>query len=117
MLDEIGSLALYRLADQFATLMRDEAGSMDLAASGVLNPGEEGFDLSQQVAVLRAAGGESIGVHVSGAALLLPQKSLTAVMGFGVNLPSWDRGENCGRCATRTRCPYRHDAVDGIAAA
>lgn len=116
LLDEIGSLALHRLGDCLEQLIRAEARRMGLDASGVLNPGEPGFDLSEQRKVTELAGGAGIGVSLTAAGMLSPEKSLTLVMGLGKRIPHWHRSENCAHCGARRRCPYRHKALEGLAA-
>jgi hypothetical protein len=112
-LDEIGTLVLYRLSDQLETLMQKEAAILRLEASGVLNPGEDGFDLSEQATVAQLAGGESIGVSVTTTGMLIPRKSLSLLMGFGARMPQWSRGERCARCGARERCPHRQQILAG----
>jgi hypothetical protein len=111
MLDDIGTLLLYRLSDQLEHLMQVEARSQGLEASGVLNPGEAGFDLSEQATVVELAGGADIGVALTSTGMLLPRKSLSMVLGFGLQMPKWDPGERCARCGARDRCPHRRQTL------
>ena len=114
-LDEIGTLALFRLADKFEELMQAEAVRLGLDASGVLNPGEDGFDISQQAAIVELSGGASIGVSQTTTGMLIPRKSLSTVVGFGVRMPKWTRGERCARCGARERCPHRRMRMAEVA--
>lgn len=113
MLDEIGTLVLYRLSDQLETLLQKEAEILRLGASGVLNPGEDGFDLSEQAKVAQLASGDKIGISVTSAGMLVPRKSLSLVMGFGAHMQKWSRGERCDRCGARNRCPHRSYVLAG----
>lgn len=110
-LDDIGTLALYRLSDQLEQLLREEARARGLEASGVLNPGEAGFDLSEQATVVELAGGPDIGVSLTSTGMLLPRKSLSMVVGFGMRMPKWEPGERCARCGARDRCPHRRQTL------
>jgi hypothetical protein len=112
-LDDIGTLALYRLSDQLETILQKEAETQGREASGVLNPGEDGFDLSEQAKVAELAGGDTIGVSVTSTGMLIPHKSLSMVMGFGARMRKWDRGERCARCGARERCPHRRQVLAG----
>jgi hypothetical protein len=112
-LDEIGTLLLYRLSDQLETLLQKEAEILRLEASGVLNPGEDSFGISEQAAVVQSAGGENIGVSVTSTGMLIPRKSLSLVMGFGAQMRKWGRGERCDRCGARNRCPHRQRVLAG----
>ncbi len=113
-LDEIGTLVLYRLGDQLEAQMAKQAAILGLDASGVLNPGEDSFDISEQTTVVHLAGGESIGVSVTSAGMLIPRKSLSLLMGFGARMPQWSRGERCARCGARERCPHRQQTLAGV---
>jgi hypothetical protein len=112
-LDEIGTLLLYRLSNDLETLLQKEAEVLRLKASGVLNPGEDGFDLLEQAKVAQLAGGDEIGVSVTRTGMLIPRKSLSLVMGFGAHIQKWDRGERCARCGARDRCPHRQHVLAG----
>jgi hypothetical protein len=106
MLDEIGTLALFHLANELENRLQLEAGQRGLDAGGVLSPGEGGFQISQQAAVLRLARGAEIGVSQTTAGMLAPRKSISMIIGFGKRMPKWTRGERCARCGARERCPH-----------
>jgi len=115
LLDEIGTLALFRLGDQLEGLIQAEAGQRGLAASGMLSPGEDGFGISQQAAVLELASSADIGVSQTTSGMLTPRKSLTTVVGLGAGMPKWSRGERCAECGARERCPHRRSKPSEVA--
>ena len=115
LLDEIGTLALFRLGDQLEESMQAEAAQHALEASGVLSPGEDGFEISQQAAVVELAGGGNIGVSPTTTGMLIPRKSLSMVVGFGARMLKWSRGERCARCGARERCPHRQPKMAEVA--
>jgi hypothetical protein len=115
MLDEIGTLALYRLGDRLEELIHDEAKRLELEASGALNPGEDGFSISQQGKVLELAGGREIGISQTTTGMLNPRKSLSMILGFGTRMRKWNRGERCAVCAARDRCPHRRSNLVEVA--
>lgn len=110
LLDDIGTLALFRLADRLEQMMQAEAAQRGLEAGGALNPGEDGLDISQQGVLLELANGASIGILQTGA-MLVPRKSISMLLGFGVRMPKWSRGERCAVCAARDRCPHRRSQL------
>lgn len=116
LLDEIGTLLLYKLCDHFEEMMCQQAKTMQLQASGAFNPGDEGFDIGLQGRVLELAGGTDIGVTLEGSGILVPHKSLTAVIGLGRRMPVNTRAERCARCHSRERCPHRQDLAAGAVA-
>jgi len=107
MLDEIGTLTLFRLGNQLEELIQAEAEKLGLEASGVLSPGEDGFEISQLGSVLELAHSEEIGVSQTASGMLTPRKSISMVVGFGTRMPKWSRGDRCARCGARARCPHR----------
>lgn len=116
LLDEIGTLLLYKLSDQLEKILCQQAGTMGLQASGAYNPGDESFDIRLQGTVLELAGGNDIGVTLQGRGILVPHKSLTAVIGLGRKMSVISRAERCARCRTRDRCPHRQDILTGAVA-
>jgi len=116
MLDEIGTLMLFRLGDQLEEAMQAEAARYALDASAALSPGDDGFAIPQQAVVLELAGGADIGVSLTSSGMLVPRKSLSAVVGFGLRMPKESRAERCERCAARERCPHRWPRTSGVAA-
>lgn len=115
MLDEIGTLALFRLADLLERQIQVDAARLGLEAGGALNPGEDGLDISQQAAIVDLANGGSIGI-ASTAAMLAPRKSISMIIGIGVRMPKWSRGERCAVCAARDRCRYRRSQLVEVSA-
>jgi hypothetical protein len=115
MLDEIGTLALFRLADRLEREIQAEAARMGLEAGGALNPGEDGLDILQQATVVELANGPSIGIS-NAAAMLVPRKSISMLLGIGSRMPKWDRGERCAVCAARDRCPHRRSQLVEVSA-
>lgn len=115
MLDEIGTLALFRLTDRLEREIQSEAAKLRLETSGALNPGEDGLDISQQTVIVELADGPSIGVS-NAALMLVPRKSVSMLLGIGPRMPKWSRGERCAVCAARDRCPHHRSQLVGVSA-
>ena len=115
MLDEIGTLALYRLGDRLEEMIQEEAERLGLQASGALNPGEDGFPITQQETVLELSGGAAIGISHTTTGMLRPRKSLSMILGLGKQMRKWSRGERCAVCAARDRCPHRRSNLVEVA--
>ena len=114
-LDDIGTFALYELSDRVEPILQQAAASMGLEASGVLAPGEDGFDLAEQRTVAELAGGAEIGVSLTATAMFVPRKTVSLLVGFGHRMPRWSRGERCAVCSSRERCPHRRRVAEAIA--
>jgi hypothetical protein len=105
-LDEIGTLALFRVGERLESLVQAEAARLGLDASGPLSPGEDGIDISQQATVLGLAGGARIGLSNTTIAMLTPRKSASMIFGLGSRMRKWNRSDRCAVCAARDRCPH-----------
>jgi hypothetical protein len=106
-LDQIATIALYALSDSLERYLRAHGTDLGLEVSGMLSPGDRGFDLSEQATLLDLAKAHAIGVSITSAGMLQPAKSISMVAGLGTRMPSWNRGDNCASCNARDRCPYR----------
>lgn len=108
-LDELGNELLIAVSRRTQDRMQAEVTRRGLTMAGELRPGDPGMALSAQAAVLRLAQAETIGISVNPEHLMHPLKSLTMVLGVGVDLPTvnWSR---CDSCPTRDKCVGRDRA-------
>ena len=74
-----------------------------LSMAGELRPGDPGLALQTQALVLRLADAASISVSASRGHALTPHKSISMVLGVGIDLPParWSR---CDDCPSREKC-------------
>ncbi|RTL52425.1 MAG: hypothetical protein EKK46_10745 [Rhodocyclaceae bacterium] len=102
-LDEVGNEMLFALGRRLQDRMLSETMRKRLTMAGELHAGDPGLDISAQAAVLRLAGGDSIGIGLHQGHLLTPLKSGSVVYGVGKNLPevSWSR---CDSCPSKEKC-------------
>ena len=115
LLDEIGTLALYQLSDRLDERMQEDAALLGLDISGILNPGDDGFDLSEHGLLLSLSGGAEIGLSVTMLGMLRPQKSISLVVGLGEDMPKWNPADRCERCKMKDRCPNRRSLIQEVA--
>lgn len=116
LLDDIGTLALFRIADRLEEILRTEAFGLRLEPGGVLNPGEDGFEISQQATLLNLTHSSRIGVSQTATGMLVPRKSVSMLTGIGIGMRTWSRGERCAVCAARNRCPHRRPSFTEVLA-
>lgn len=107
LLDSFGSAAIDILAVEAYHLIRDLAASRGLAASSPISPGMEGFSLSEQSHMAQLAPIKEIGLQLTSSCMMNPQKSLSMIIGFGEEMPTWSRAEACARCNLAKSCRYR----------
>jgi hypothetical protein len=102
-LDGVANELLFALSRRLQDLIVADARKHPLTAAGELRAGDPGLPLAAQPAVLRLAGASEIGVTVSQSQLLHPLKSMSMILGIGVNLPAvrWSR---CDECPSASKC-------------
>ncbi len=105
-LDAIGSDAAEKLAAFVEDRIRKIAISQGLSTSRRFSPGYCDWDVSQQEMVFRTMNGDSAGVRLTEGCLMLPQKSISGIIGIG---PYNDNVENYNPCNTckKQDCPGR----------
>ena len=114
-LDGVGNELLFALSRRLQDRIVIEARKHQLMAAGELRPGDPGMSLKAQPAVLRLAGADTIGVSVTQGQLLHPLKSMSMVLGIGIDLPParWSR---CDDCPSASKCRMAGQAIGSSAA-
>jgi hypothetical protein len=105
-LDELANELLFALARRVEDRILVDTRRRGLSMAGELRAGDPGLGLTAQPLVLRLAGAAAIGVTLAPTLLMHPEKSTSAVLGVGVDLPptDWSR---CNECRSRERCQHR----------
>jgi hypothetical protein len=106
-LDGIGTAAVDRLIPQALEFIAAEVALRGYEISSPVNPGMPGFPMTEQWNLLKLVPAKEIGVSLSSAAVLVPRKSTSMVIGIGPKMTRWTQAEVCGRCSLRESCPYR----------
>ena len=109
-LDKLGNELLFALSRRVQDRIVIEARKAGLTAAGELRAGDPGLPLAAQTAVHRLAGADMIGVSVTQGQVLHPLKSMSMVLGIGIDLPAvhWSR---CDDCPSAPRCRMSGRAV------
>jgi hypothetical protein len=102
-LDDIGNQLLLAATRRAQDRMLAAARAQSLSMAGELRPGDPGLALQTQGLVLRLADAASVGVTVTRGHVLKPFKSISMVLGVGLDLPParWSR---CDDCPSRATC-------------
>ena len=95
-LDAIGSDAAETLAHVVQDIIAGEAKAEGLGISLRFSPGYCDWRVSQQKMVFRAMGGDTAGVRLTSGCLMVPQKSISGIIGMG---PA-DKVESYNPCST-----------------
>lgn len=104
MLDALGSAYIEAACDAAEDTIRARLPGMYLTDR--FSPGYGDLPLAVQPDLLALAGGSRIGVTLTDALLLNPQKSVTAIVGVA-DRPQMARIRGCAYCALNQTCPYR----------
>ncbi len=107
LLDDIGSAAVDSLGQEACQLMRCEASSRGYEASSPLNPGMPGLPLSEQWQLFQLVPAEQIGMRLTSSGMINPRKSISMLIGMGLDMPTWTQDEACDRCNLKETCHYR----------
>ena len=101
-LDAIGSSAIEGLVDLVHSRIEEEAGAQGLVISRRFSPGYCDWDLGQQEALFEAVDSSVVGVRLTDQSLMIPQKSISGIIGIGPfnsDVGNYDPCEACGRHA------------------
>ncbi|MFC2035492.1 vitamin B12 dependent-methionine synthase activation domain-containing protein [Chloroflexota bacterium] len=96
-LDAIGSVAVESVADFVQERVGEVAHAQGLCMSQRFSPGYCDWNIGQQREIFRAVNGDSAGVHLTEGCLMLPQKSISGIIGIG---PYGSNVENYSPCRT-----------------
>jgi hypothetical protein len=96
-LDATGSDAVEKLAEFVQDRIREAANTEGLVTSQRFSPGYCDWNIGQQRMLFRALKGNTLGIHLTGDCLMVPQKSISGIVGIG---PSSEDVENYNPCRT-----------------
>lgn len=82
-LDAIGSVAVESVADYAQDMVSKVASTMGLYISRRFSPGYCDWSISQQSALFQAMNGDNAGVQLTEQCLMIPQKSVSGIIGIG----------------------------------
>ena len=96
-LDAIGSVAAEKVADFVQSRVGEVVRAQGLCISQRFSPGYCDWNIGQQKIVFRAVNGDTAGIQLTDRCLMIPQKSLSGIIGIG---PSNGNVENYNPCKT-----------------
>jgi hypothetical protein len=96
-LDAIGSDAVEKVADFVQDKIKEIAEAQGLVTSRRFSPGYCDWDVGQQRMLFHAQTGNTLGIRLTGECLMVPQKSISGIIGIG---PSIDNVGNYNPCKT-----------------
>lgn len=105
-MDAIGSAAVEEVIGFVQSRIEEMAGAQGLVSSRRFSPGYCDWDITQQEALFRIVSGGAVGVRLTERFLMIPQKSVSGVIGLG---PPDGNVANYNPCKTCKKydCPSR----------
>lgn len=82
MLDAAGTAAVEQTADEICRIIRHQSASAGLMSGNRFSPGYGDWDILAQKEILLLSGGTELGISLTAAAMLVPRKSVTAIIGL-----------------------------------
>lgn len=106
-LDAVGTVAVEDFSREVRKLARQEVKEQGFKTSRHFSPGYGGWEVSQQDIIFKSIPADNIGVRLTKGYMMLPQKSLSWVIGVGKEIitPS-EEDNNCGNCQSKC-CNYK----------
>lgn len=106
-LDVIGTVAVEDFSRKVRKLARQEVIEQGFKTSRHFSPGYSGWEVSQQEIVFKSIPSDNIGVRLTKGFMMLPQKSLSWVIGAGKEIIVSSEEENkCKDCQSKY-CNYK----------
>jgi len=109
LLDTAGVIALGAAGEPIGRILEEEAARRGWGVSRALSPGSlAGWTINDQKALCALVDLPAIGVAVTAAGILSPQKSGSALIAIGPEYTAHCVGSTCQFCELRHTCQFRH---------
>jgi len=106
-LDAVGTVAVEDFSREVRKLSRQEVKEQGFKTSRHFSPGYGGWEVSQQEIIFKSIPADNIGVRLTKGYMMLPQKSLSWVIGAGKEMIIFSKEDNnCGNCQFKC-CNYK----------
>jgi hypothetical protein len=105
-LDAIGSSAIEKLAEFVESSVREVASAQGLSTSRRFSPGYCDWNIGQQRMLFWALSGDTADIRLTKTCLMIPQKSISGIIGIGPGNGNIESYNPCRTCKKRN-CPGR----------
>jgi hypothetical protein len=100
-LDAIGSSAVEKIAELMETEIREKVSAQGFCISRRFSPGYCDWSIRQQKELFRMIDGDSVGVRLTTEYLMIPQKSVSGIVGIGPSCTDIEAYNPCRTCKKR----------------
>jgi len=106
-LDAVGTVAVEDFSRRVRKLAHQEVKEQGFKTSSHFSPGYGGWEVSQQEIIFKSIPADNIGVRLTKGYMMLPQKSLSWIIGAGKEMIIFSGEDNkCGNCQSKC-CNYK----------
>jgi len=105
-LDAIGSVATEKVAGLVQSRISEIASAEGLYTSRRFSPGYCDWEVGQQRMLFWTLNGNTVGIRLTGRCLMIPQKSISGIIGIGSRISNVENYNPCKTC-NKYDCPGR----------
>jgi hypothetical protein len=105
-LDAIGSYTVEKVADLAQARIKEIVKAQGLVISRRFSPGYCDWNIAQQETLFYALTGNTLGIRLTGECLMIPQKSISGIIGIGPSKADVEDYNPCKTCRKKN-CPGR----------
>jgi len=108
LIDAAATAAVEQSADELEKLLKNKFAKQGLKMTFRFSPGYGDWDLEEQSTVAALAHAEAIGIKLTDSLMLMPRKSITAVIGLCPDIDEGRASKGCLDCS-KVDCTMRRD--------
>ena len=106
-LDAVGTVSVRSLSHYMRSLVCQEAKEQNFQATKYFSPGSADWDISQQKNIFQMIPVDKIGVKLTESYMMVPQKSLSWIIGIGKNITITAKDDHSCQICQATNCQFR----------
>ena len=106
-LDAVGTVSVRSLSHYMRSLVCQEVKEQNLQTTKYFSPGSADWDISQQKNIFQIIPVDKIGVKLTESYMMIPQKSLSWVMGIGKEIITASKGNDSCKICLAENCQFR----------
>ena len=106
-LDAVGTVSVRSLSNYMRSLVCQESKEQNLQTTKYFSPGSSDWDISQQKNIFQNIPVDKIGVKLTESYMMVPQKSLSWIIGIGKNITIPSKNDHSCQICQATNCQFR----------
>ena len=106
-LDAVGTVSVRSLSHYMRSLVCQEVKEQNLQTTKYFSPGSADWDISQQKNIFQIIPVDKIGVKLTESYMMVPQKSLSWIIGIGKNITITAKDDHSCQICQATNCQFK----------